>query len=535
MPEPKPSAVSTPPADAGAFARRLLALTGEPLPRIDFIGRLARMLAEAVAGSPLELWADDGAWWIRARVDRGHPPDVTRSGPTVPNLNLDGVCAAAGIEPTGREPGRVVARRLPDGAHDVSVVEIAVGDVSAGWVVVDHGVEDYLARRDVGLISRVAEALATAVVTQRAHAALRERVKELSCLYDVAQLARRADRPLPDLLGAMAGQLPHAWQYPEIASAHIELDGRRFGPTLPLAAVVAEQDAPVVVDGVPRGRVVVGYHDARVELDEGPFLAEERSLLEAVATQVGAMVTRRESHEEHERLLEQLRHADRLATVGQLAAGVAHELNEPIGAVLGFAQLLRGQRAEADEDWEDLGKIESAALHARDIVRQLLLFSRRAPEVNEIVDLERVVDEAVVIVGPRLRGSGVRVNREPGTSPAHVSGDSAQLRQVLVNLLVNAVQAMPTGGDVTIRLSGRGPERVVEIEDTGEGMSEHVRQQALLPFFTTRQLHEGTGLGLAVVHGIVTAHGGTVEIDSREGRGTRVVLRLPVSFGTRES
>lgn len=516
------------PADTGAFANRLLSLTGEPLPRVDFSCRLAVMLADAVAGSPLEVWIDDTTWWIRVHVDRRRVTDVRRVVPTTSHLNLDALCAVVDVEPTGREPGRVIGRRIPHGTHDVTIVELGLGDARAGWVVVEHGVPDYLARRDVALLGRVAEPLATSVMTQRAHAALRERVKELSCSYDVAQLMRRPGRGLPELLDAVARRLPEAWQYPEIATASVELDGRRFGPQAPHCGWVAEQRARLVVDGVPRGAVVIGYREPRTELDEGPFLAEERALLEAVTSQVAATISRREAEREHERLRDQLRHADRLATVGQLAAGVAHELNEPISSVLGFAQLLRGQRTEEDPDWHDLGKIEAAALHARDIVRQLLLFSRRGPAAREEVDLERVIDDAVVIVGPRLREAGVRIHRERTASCVTVAGDSAQLRQVMVNLLVNAVQAMPVGGEVTVRIGGGADERVLTIEDTGEGMSDGVRQQALLPFFTTRELHDGTGLGLAVVHGIVTGHGGTVEIESLEGVGTRVVLRLPV-------
>ena len=383
------------------------------------------------------------------------------------------------------------------------------------------------ARREATLLERVAEAVAMALTSQRAQAALRERVKELSCLYDVSQLARRHDLPLAELLDGVARLLPPAWQYPEVASARIELDGQWFGCDPPDRGYVAEQSAALVVMGTPRGRLVIGYRGTRPELDEGPFLVEERSLLEAVAAQIGTMISRREADEEHERLRDQLRHADRLATIGQLAAGVAHELNEPLGAVLGFTQLLRRQRSEGDDDWQDLGKIESAALHARDIVRQLLLFARRAPVGREPVDFDRVIDEALVIVEPRLRRAHVRVDRTGVSGEPDFAGDTAQLRQVLVNLLLNAVQAMPDGGVVAIRVFGEDSDVVLEVEDTGEGMSDPVRQQALLPFFTTRDVREGTGLGLAVVHGIVTGHGGTVEIRSRHGQGTRVVVRLP--------
>jgi signal transduction histidine kinase len=475
---------------------------------------------------------DDAEWGVRSWADRRSGAGVERIRPGRSRLDLDALCEAAGLEPTGREPSWLVARTDGPEYRELTVVQLTAGDRSAGWVMTDRAATDYLARRDANFLRNVGDGLAMALASQRSQAALRERVKELSCLYELAQLARRDDVALDDLLATVATRLPAAWQYPDVATAVIELDGVRYGSEPSPAACTAAQEAALVVAGTPRGRVVIRYLEARAELDEGPFLAEERSLLEAVAAQVGIIVAGREAESEHERLQAQLRHADRLATVGQLAAGVAHELNEPIGAILGFAQLARAARAADDPDREDLDKIEAAALHARDIVRQLVLFAQRAPFGSEPIDLDRIIDQALVIVEPRVGRSGVVLDRHRSETPCEVVGDPVQLRQVIVNLVVNAVQSMPDGGRLGIRTRAMASEVIVEISDTGTGMPDSVREQAFLPFFTTREVDEGTGLGLAVVHGIVTGHGGSVDLRSRPGDGTNVVFRLPTDHQT---
>ena len=156
----------------------------------------------------------------------------------------------------------------------------------------------------------------------------------------------------------------------------MELDGRGFHSD-PFEEGAHRLAAAVVVVGRSRGQVEVVYSKPRPAADEGPFLNEERSLINEVARQVSLMLERREASEENARLEEQLRHSDRLATIGRLAAGVAHELNEPLGAILGFAQLTQSNFGIPDQTARDLEKIVKASLRAREIVQKLLIFARQ--------------------------------------------------------------------------------------------------------------------------------------------------------------
>ena len=356
--------------------------------------------------------------------------------------------------------------------------------------------------------------------------ALQERVKELICLYGIAQVADRTDLALQEVVGRVVSLLPAAWQFPECACARVQLEGSAF-MSEPFRESTHRLAAPVVVAGRPRGQVEVFYSEARPSADEGPFLREERSLINEVARQVSLILERREASETNLRLEEQLRHADRLATIGRLAAGVAHELNEPLGAILGFAQLTQSNFGLPDQTGRDLEKIVRAALRAREIVKKLLIFARQTPAQRMPVDINRTVREGLYLLTARCAKAGIAMGLHlPADLPA-VEGDPSLLEQVVVNLAVNGIQAMPQGGTLTLTTGTEGEFVLLAVEDTGEGMTEEVRRQIFTPFFTTKEVGQGTGLGLPVVHGIVTAHGGRISLHSEVSKGTRVRILLP--------
>lgn len=356
--------------------------------------------------------------------------------------------------------------------------------------------------------------------------ALKERVKELTCLYGIAQVAERRTIALAEKLQAIVGLLPAAWQFSEQCSARLILDGETF--TSPAFLEGAHrQAADVTLGGRPRGWVEVFYRGDLPVADGGPFLAEERSLIREVARQVGLVVEAHEAERAGAQMAEKLRRADRLALVGQLAAGVAHELNEPLVAILGYAELIQQSFGLPDRTARDLAGIVKASLHAREVVRKLLLFARQAPVEKTSVDLNQVVRDALLMLETRLRQGDVKTVFKAAPELPQLLADASQLQQVVLNLCVNALQAMPDGGALEIRTGKRDSGLTLAVSDTGGGMSEEVLHQLFTPFFTTKGVGQGTGLGLSVVHGIVTGHGGTLHVESTPGQGTRFEVFLP--------
>ncbi|MBN2362471.1 MAG: PAS domain-containing sensor histidine kinase [Deltaproteobacteria bacterium] len=351
-------------------------------------------------------------------------------------------------------------------------------------------------------------------------------MKELTCLYGVSQLVEQHDLTVEVLLNGIAELLPTAWRYPDVASARISFDRRVLG-SAKLDRRWQRQREPICIAGARRGHVEVAYREPRPLLDEGPFLVEERKLLQTVARQVALAIERREADAASAVLQEQLRHADRLATIGQLSAGVAHELNEPLSAVLGFAQLLQTETDLRQQARRDLSKIVDAALFAREIVKKLMLFARQTPPQKTHIDLNQIVQKGMSFLEARCARENITVQRHLARRIKPIWADASQILQVLVNLVVNSIQAMPQGGALTIRTRNTEHGVCLVVEDTGIGMSNEVRDRAFLPFFTTKDVGRGTGLGLSVVHGIVEAHGGQIKVDSSSGIGSRFEVELP--------
>ncbi|MCA9243296.1 MAG: hypothetical protein KDA32_05020 [Phycisphaerales bacterium] len=356
-------------------------------------------------------------------------------------------------------------------------------------------------------------------------------MKELQCLYAVSQIIVEPSLTRAERMRRIVSTLPRAWQHPDSAVARITLDNDVFasaGGEPLLAACGAE----LVVEAEPRGMVEVGYPSV-LPGDADPFLAEERTLLENVARQVSLYITREEGAERRKLLEEQLRHADRLATIGQLAAGVAHEMNEPLSSILGFAQLALKSVDVPQQVAADLREIVGSSLRAREIVKKLLLFARQTPPSMRACNLNQVVDEALFLLAAGGQRQGIEFARRLTAELPELEADPTQLRQVVVNLLVNATQAISARGriEVATRLDGNHVE--LAVADTGCGMTPEVLKQVFNPFYTTKDVGEGTGLGLSVAHGIIIAHGGTIHVESVLGKGSRFVVRLPCrSIGT---
>jgi signal transduction histidine kinase len=346
-------------------------------------------------------------------------------------------------------------------------------------------------------------------------------------LQEIAQVAAKPGLSLDAILRLIAELLPSAWQHPQIAFARILVDGRSF-VTHDFQESRWKQTARIVVGGSRRGVVEMFYARRMPELDEGPFLKEERNLIDAVARQVALIVEQRQAKADKTELQSQLLHADRLATIGMLAAGAAHELNEPIGNILGFAQLARKCPGLPPSAKRDLEKIESAALHARGVIRNLLLFARQTTPEKTQVNLSEVVAEGLLFLEARCAKEGIELVRRISPRLPDITADPAQLKQVLFNLVVNAFQAMDSGGQIIVETEHHDGSVWLTVSDTGRGMSDEVLERIFLPFFTTKEVGQGTGLGLPVVHGIITSHGGSINVTSKLGEGTCFEIRLPV-------
>ncbi|MFZ5787495.1 MAG: PAS domain S-box protein [Acidobacteriota bacterium] len=255
-----------------------------------------------------------------------------------------------------------------------------------------------------------------------------------------------------------------------------------------------------------------------VEVASIPFTFQGRSAVQVVFRDI----TERRHVEEH------LRQAQKLEAIGQLAGGVAHDFNNLLQALMSTTQLLRGGTADPDRFEATVGELETHIRRGASLTRQLLLFSRREVTKSDRIELNAVVGSASELLR-RLVPENIRMVVELAAARLWVDADQGQLEQVLVNLVVNASDAMPAGGVIGIKTGDSGTDEAwFEVSDTGHGIPAELRPHIFEPFFTTKGLGKGTGLGLSVVHGIVTRHGGRVVLDSAPGQGSAFRIVLPL-------
>jgi len=392
---------------------------------------------------------------------------------------------------------------------------------------------------------------------------LKERVKELQCLYGIARIDERPGITPDELYQEVANLLPASWQYPEITCARITINGKKF-ETENHKETKWKQSSDIKVYGAKAGQVEVSYLEERPEIDEGPFLKEERLLIDAVAKQLGNITERkrmeeeikdkneqveiqneelrateeelRAANEELQATNEELRDAqeklvrsERLAAIGQLAGGVGHELRNPLSAIKNAVYYVRGKVAKSE-----LGQKEPQVIEFLDImddeinssskiINDLLGFSRVGKPTVSPTRIKRVIDDALSYT---TIPENIELTKKLDTDLPEVKIDTDQVRQVLVNMILNAVQAMPTGGKLIINAKEKDKFLEVEITDTGCGMPHEVMVKIFDPLFTTRA--KGIGLGLAVCKAIIDRHAGYIEVKSEVGKGTTFIIKLPL-------
>jgi signal transduction histidine kinase len=223
--------------------------------------------------------------------------------------------------------------------------------------------------------------------------------------------------------------------------------------------------------------------------------------------------------------------AEKLAAVGEMAAGIAHELNNPLTTVTGFTELVIDGLPVGAEGRSDLELVLREAMRARDVVRRLLDFSRRSESERTRVDLNELISDVLSLINHLRQTQDVALEVNLSKELPWVSVDRNQIKQVLLNLFHNSLQAMPNGGKLIIQTGKRQRDGrkwvLATVEDTGDGISDEYKARIFEPFFTTRSDQGGTGLGLSVSYSIITNHGGVIEVDSQKGKGTKFSMWLP--------
>jgi signal transduction histidine kinase/PAS domain-containing protein len=318
-----------------------------------------------------------------------------------------------------------------------------------------------------------------------------------------------------------------------ILPAHIQLEGRTYRELMQLRVhyklhkEFADEPEKFVED---RMRKFFEGGDSTVHLANGTIIrAQYRSLPDGTRVYVGTDITEIVAGEQKRRELEaQLYHSQKLESLGTLAGGIAHDLNNSLVPIMALTKLVARHLPEGSPQRSQLEIVIEASKRARDLVGQILAFSRKEVTTRQEFDLAEVVREAMTMLRAIVPAT-IKFDLKIAEVP-NVTGDPGQWHQVLMNLASNAMKAIELEpGQLTVELAPHDDGLRLVVADTGCGMDAETSYRVFEPFFTTRKVGEGTGLGLSIVHGIVTSHGGRIELESEVGRGTRFIISLPAA------
>lgn len=381
-----------------------------------------------------------------------------------------------------------------------------------------------------------AAALLNRAVAQREdyQARLTERIKELRCLHAVLALTTDDRRSVREICREIVDLVPDHLLHERAAIARIELDGAEFTSANWIEPASA-MTSIIEVEGERAGEVQVAYGGEMPEQagGEGPFLAEERALLDSIATDITRMIKAR-------KLSESLAQTQRLQAVGELTGGVAHDFNNLLTVIQGNAELLDEALHERDpESAELVAMIGSAARRGAELTQRLLAVARRQVLEPRAVDVSALLQEMQGLLRSTLGADmELEFKTRPGSWPALI--DSSRLEAAVLNLVINARDAMPEGGWLTIETRNVSLDRddadaeappgdyvMVAVSDTGCGIAPEHRKRVFEPFFTTKEKARGTGLGLSMVYGFIKQSHGHISLYSEVGKGTTVKMYLP--------
>jgi len=344
---------------------------------------------------------------------------------------------------------------------------------------------------------------------------LQERIKELTCLYNVSN-ALLHEESVEKTLEIISHILKDAWLFQEDAIVEMQLENITV-TTSALPRNSVSQEVAIYAFNETKGLIRVHYdadkHSSR------DFLDDEAKLLSVVGFEVSGY---------YEKLIlkRSAQRTDRLSILGEITAGIAHELNTPLGNILGFAELIKG-RSTDPQTIQDSSKVIKAAIYSREIVKKLMFFSCEMPQHKNVIEIIPVVTEALRMLEPNFKKAGVLYSISVQDPAITARLDSIQLTQVIFNILMNSIYFAPKGSTINIDITSDATAFTLTIADTGPGISNANKTKIFEPFFTTKPFGDGTGLGLSVVHGIIKSHRGTIRVLDNIPKGTIFEIQLP--------
>lgn len=353
---------------------------------------------------------------------------------------------------------------------------------------------------------------------------LKERIKELLCLYQISKIISKSNNVDQVVLEEIIFSVAKAWRFCEDSIVEIQIKDYVLTTALiPINNV--SQHSDIIVSKNVSGIIKVYYPQPKYDLSH--FLKEEQELLDTVSFEIGNYIEKHQSLEKKATLRKTLERKDRLSILGEMTAGIAHELNTPLANILGFAELIKTETKD-QVIIDDITKIINSAIYSREIVKKLMFFSCGVPQQLQLLKIKPIITDALSFLKPNFQKKDIQYQLDFQDENIIAKVDSIQLTQVLFNLLINAIYIAPKDSIINIEVNSDQENMILKIADNGPGIPHEIKQKLFDPFFTTKPVGESCGLGLSVVHGIVKNHNGEIEVIDNTPTGTIFLIKLPL-------
>ncbi|MBO9586340.1 MAG: GHKL domain-containing protein [Flavobacterium sp.] len=354
---------------------------------------------------------------------------------------------------------------------------------------------------------------------------LREKIKELSCLYEISKTISKSSSINIQTLYDIIVSVKNAWRYCADCVVELHIKDYHLSTSEEMDKTVF-QSSTIIVNQTNYGHIKVHYPATKYNLSD--FSSDEQQLLDTIAIEIGNYVDKYQILERKAALRRTIERIERLSLLGEMTAGIAHELNTPLGNILGFAELIKEENSNSEID-ADISIVINSVIYAREIVKKLMYFSCEMPQKLELQKLKPIIIFALSFLKSNFQKKSIRHELVFKDENIIAKIDSVQITQVLFNLLINAIYASPEKSTIKIIVDNDESNLYLKIEDSGTGIPDSIKQKIFEPFFSTKPVNYGCGLGLSVVHGIVKNHNGEITLQDNFPNGSIFTIRIPVT------
>ncbi|PBJ04386.1 sensor histidine kinase [Flavobacterium sp. ACN6] len=353
---------------------------------------------------------------------------------------------------------------------------------------------------------------------------LKEKIKELTCLYEISKIISKSNSIHLQTLYEIIVSTKNAWCYNLDAVVEIHILNYHLS-TSEKSEPSVFQSSVIKIKDRDSGHIRVNYPSRKYIQDD--FQEDEQQLLDTIAIEIGNYIEKYQTLEKKAALRRTIERMERLTLLGEMTAGIAHELNTPLGNILGFAELIKEQNKDPDID-SDISIVINSVIYSREIVKKLMFFSCEMPHKLELQEIKPIIIFALSFLKSNFQKKGIKHELVFTNENIAAKLDSVQITQVIFNLLINAIYASPEKSTIRIVVDHDDFNLFLKIEDQGTGIPENIKEKIFEPFFSTKPVSYGCGLGLSVVHGIIKNHNGEILIENNIPNGTIFIIRIPI-------